>query len=353
MACGWIVLLVISACLSVMEIPRSDAAEPEAAGFRIAFTSLRERPLYTVVYFYDHDGEKTGKIVGGVAEVDSRSDHHPALSSDGKRAVFAGEVVAKVSTIYQWDGEAKQSTTFPEITKTPNAQMAPALSGDGKLLAFEAWNRVGSPGRWDLLLFDVQKKSFVDAPNLNTTRDDERKPTLSEDGRWIAFTTNAKDGAGQTDVRLYDRQTARVLELPGLNSAYTDTEPAISGDGRYIAFVSNRPRTLQSLGAPVGRPQPPDGRAGTRDIYLFDREENELVALPGLNSPGHEQSPSITADGRYLAFVSERLDSEGERDIFVYDRQSEKLLPTPGLNSGMDEYDPCIVRMDVNLTADK
>jgi Tol biopolymer transport system component len=327
-------LLLLICCGLALPLRADDAKRP---ALRIAFTSLRERPLYTVVYFYEHDGAKTGKIVGQVATQDSRSDHHPALSSNGEVCLIAAEVVAKVSTILRWNAGTNKTVPLPQLGKTPNALMAPSLTGNGKLLAFESWNRPGSPGRWDIVLFDLQNDSLVDVPNLNATRNDERKPALSQDGRWIAFTTNTADGAGRTDIRLYDRKAARVLTLPKLNSPYTDTEPSLSGDGRFIAFVSDRPRAGTTT-------------AGTRDIYLYDRVDERLLPLPGLNSPAQEQSPSLTADGRYVAFVSERLNSVGERDIFVYDRRSGTLLPTPNLNSAMDEYDPCIIRIGGNVS---
>ena len=89
------------------------------------------------------------------------------------------------------------------------------------------------------------------------------------------------------------------------NSPSTDTEPALSADGRLLAFVSDRPAA--------------DSRqAGTRNIYLYDRVAQRLLPTPGLNSPGQEQSPSISPDGRFLVFVSERLDGAGERDIYLY-----------------------------------
>jgi Tol biopolymer transport system component len=105
-----------------------------------------------------------------------------------------------------------------------------------------------------------------------------------------------------------------------------DVEPSLSGDGRLVAFVSDRP-----------------GGRGGRDVYLYDREGKKLLPLPGLNSVAHEQSPSLSADGRYLAFVSERVGGAGERDVYLYDRQARKLLPTPGLNSRQEDFDPCVV----------
>jgi Tol biopolymer transport system component len=68
-----------------------------------------------------------------------------------------------------------------------------------------------------------------------------------------------------------------------------------------------------------------------------------MIPLPGLNSVAHEQSPSLSADGRFIAFVSERTAGEGERDVFLYDRQSSKLLPTPGLNGKHEDIDPSVI----------
>jgi Tol biopolymer transport system component len=105
-----------------------------------------------------------------------------------------------------------------------------------------------------------------------------------------------------------------------------DTQPSLSGDGRLLAFTSDRP-----------------GGAGGRDVYLYDRTAGKFLPLPGLNTPDHEQSPALSPDGRYLAFVSERRGGAGERDVYLYDREKGKLLPTPGLNSKEDDYDPCVV----------
>jgi Tol biopolymer transport system component len=65
--------------------------------------------------------------------------------------------------------------------------------------------------------------------------------------------------------------------------------------------------------------------------------------LPGLNSAANEQSPALSADGRFLVFVSERTRGSGERDIYLYDRKAGKLLPTPELNSRAEDFDPCVI----------
>ncbi len=320
--------LILLACVvlgTFVECACSDETAPAAQRIRIAFTSLRDG-RYSGVYVYELDPSGTGKILGRVPAVGKRSDHHPALSKEGSRCIFAAEVVGSASTIEAWDFVNKQAIPLASVNKSPNAQMAPSLADSANIVAFEAWNRPGSRGRWDVLLYDLKRQTFIDTVNLNTTPHDERKPTISADGRWIAVTTNAYSKQSLTDIVLYDRNKESPIHPAGLNSPQMDTDPAISADGRWIAFSSDRPNGI-----------------GARDIYLYDRTQKSLVELPGLNSVGQEQSPTISADGRFIAFVSERLDGAGERDLFVYDRSQQRLIPTPNLNSGEDEYDPVIV----------
>jgi len=150
---------------------------------------------------------------------------------------------------------------------------------------------------------------------------------------------------------------------------------SFSADGRWLAYVSNRPDgvgvsdiwlydrkngkgvavpELNSPGMDITPSLSGDGNLvafasdrpggkGGRDIYLFDRQAKKFRALPGLNSPAQEQTPGLSADGRYIVFVSERFPGEGERDIFLYDREAGKLLPTPGLNSKREDIDPCVI----------
>lgn len=45
-----------------------------------------------------------------------------------------------------------------------------------------------------------------------------------------------------------------------------------------------------------------------------------MIDLPGLNQPGSlQEQPDISADGRYIVYMSEQL---GKPDVFVYDRQT-------------------------------
>jgi Tol biopolymer transport system component len=305
------------------------APAPAPAKLLLAFTSYRERAKHSNVFFYEHDGVSQGKVVGsittprGVASTDS----HPSLSHDGRFCAFTYELENNAGRIHYWDRKEQKLVELPEINSSPNAQMQPSLSGDGKFLAFAAWNRPGAAGQsWHIFLYDVTAKKMGTLPELNTSMSDERMPALDGMGRFLAFTSNRKGGAGLNDVYLYNRQTGKLVDLPGLNSKHMDQQPALSADGNLVAFASDRP-----------------GGSGGRDIYLYDRTTSKLLPLPGLNTAAHEYSPSLSPDGRFIAFVSERLGGEGERDIYLYDRKTQKVLPTPGLNSKADDFDPCLI----------
>jgi hypothetical protein len=316
----------------VWAYPTSEPAPPKLL---IAFASVRERraPPYPKVYFYEHDGVGDGKLLGSIDSVTkginfTRSDMHPTLTADGRYCTFSAQFgVQDGGRIEVWDRKEKKLLPHAKINDFPSShQMTPSVSADGKLVAFSAWARPGSSPRWDLFLFDLVADQFVELPALNAQSFDERMPSLSADGRWLAYVSNARGGVGLTDIYIYDLREKKVVTLPEMNSKCADIQPSLSGDGRLVAFTSERP----------------DGKGG-RDIYLYDRIHKKFLPLPGLNTAMQEQSPSLSADGRYLAFVSERLDGTGERDIYLYDRETQKLLPTPGLNSKEDDYDPCVI----------
>lgn len=308
---------------------------PEPPRLLLAIASVRERraPPYPKIYFYEHDGVANGQLAGSIDSIGTevnktRGDMHPFLSRNGRFCTFASQLgILDGGRIELWDRQDKKLLPLPGLHGMPHIhQMVPSLSGDGKRVAFTAWARPEASPRWGVFLYDLPDKKIVDLPGLNRPTSDQRMPALSSEGRFLAYASNVKGGAGLTDIYLYDVADKKVLALPEMNSKNMDIQPALSGDGRLVAFSSDRP-----------------GGAGGRDIYLYDRIGKQFQPLPGLNSSNHEQSPALSADGRYLAFVSERLDGAGERDVYLYDRHLHKLLPTPGLNSKDDDFDPCVI----------
>lgn len=78
------------------------------------------------------------------------------------------------------------------------------------------------------------------------------------------------------------------------------------------------------------------------DVYLYDRGNNSLVSLPGLNSPQIDMFPTISGDGRYITFTSNRPGGIGRMDVYLYDRNTENLVPIPNLNSQSNDTFPAI-----------
>jgi Tol biopolymer transport system component len=281
---------------------------------------------------------------------------HPQIYFYEHDAVAQGKIVASIDTVNN------------------RSDSHPSLSLDGRFCVFasEMENQTSR-----IFLWDATEKKLLTPPNVNDSPNAQIHPTLSGDGRFFAFAAWDRPGSSpRWDVVGYDLKAQKPVELAGLNSPkYDERMPCVSADGRWLAYVSNRPdgiglsdiwlydRTdakavavpeLNSPGMDITPSLSADGNLvafasdrpggqGGRDIYLFDRRAKKLLPLPGLNSAAHEQTPSLSADGRYIVFVSERIAGAGERDVFLYDCETKKLLPTPGLNSKRDEIDPCIV----------
>jgi len=57
---------------------------------------------------------------------------------------------------------------------------------------------------------------------------------------------------------------------------------------------------------------------------------------------GIEIDPSVTPDGHYLCFASNRSGGHGGFDIYLHDLTSGHLVPLPGVNSARDERHPSL-----------
>lgn len=327
-SCRWLLAAISLGTVIGLLPPAARGGTASPPRLLIGFASYRAHPGHPYLYFYEHDGVASGKPAGDMPRMGDHSDFEPQLTPDGRLCVYNFEDVGKASRLGIWSVPERKPVELA-IPAESAIDMSPSLSADGRLCAF-ASSRRSAPSAWNVYLFDRTVKALVECPGLNSD-DDDRMPSLSGDGRWLAFASSRPGGVGLQDIYLYDLREKRLEPVPGLNSASRETEPAISADGRWIAFISTRP---QQPGKPAG--------TGNLDVYLYDRQAKSLVALPGLNTGGPDQSPALSPDGRYLAFVSERFGNAGARDLFLYDRQIGKLLPTPDLNSERDDVDPTL-----------
>ncbi|MFD7662271.1 TolB family protein [Streptomyces sp. NPDC059788] len=151
---------------------------------------------------------------------------------------------------------------------------------------------------------------------------------LSADGRFVTFDSDATnlvpgDTNGQTDIFVKDLRTGAVERVSvasdGAQADSWSLTPTISADGRFVAFESNAANLV-----------PGDTNADT-DIFVHDRRtgRTESVTVDGRPPQGRQgaQMPVISADGRSVAFASSREDlvpgdTNGAQDIFVRNRRT-------------------------------
>src|SRR5262245_34931582 len=151
--------------------------------------------------------------------------------------------------------------------------------------------------------------------------------SMTPDGRYVLFASIANNlvpsGTGYEDIFVRDlvlETTTRVsVDSTGAQSDGHSLGASISADGRYVAFGSNA-TNLVALDT-NGR-----GDAFVRDL-VSGTTERVSVDSAGAQANGESFEPSISADGRFVAFVSVASnlvpgDTNGWADIFVRDRES-------------------------------
>jgi Tol biopolymer transport system component len=110
------------------------------------------------------------------------------------------------------------------------------------------------------------------------------------------------DRNGSQDIYLFDANSRRLIDLPGLNSLNEiASHPSVSEDGRYIVFAASS--------------------QGKSSIYLYDRDLQQKRNLTE-NLQADVRNPNISADGSKIAF---EIANNGQWDIQVVDRSGRRI----------------------------
>jgi len=220
----------------------------------------------------------------------------------------------------------------------------PSISADGRCVAFSSYATNLVPGDTnakedifvrDLVAGTTERVSVTSSGGQGN--DHSRQPSISGDGRVVAFMSYANNLAagdtGHIDVFVHNGDTG-LTECVSVSSSgeigNADSNwPSISADGRWVAFASAASNLVSS-----------DTNA-TDDVFVHDCSTGltERVSVSGASVEGNGWSdwPSISGDGRFVAFRSWASnlvpsDTNGFADIFVRDRGS--LPPGLSINAG-------------------
>ena len=204
-----------------------------------------------------------------------------------------------------------------------------SISRDGRLVAFDSSDALvpGDTDEWlDVFLHD-RLTGVTELVSAASSTGPSYLPSLSADGRFVAFTSSANDlvpgdDNGVDDVFVRDRLTG-VIELVSVSSSGAQGnsfsyDPSISQDGRFVAFHSSATNLSVLEDAPF-----------FDDVFVHDRLTGvtELVSIDSFGNPGNgfSERSSISADGRHVAFesTSDNLvpaETGGLDQVYVRDR---------------------------------
>ncbi|MEG4112524.1 MULTISPECIES: calcium-binding protein [unclassified Microcoleus] len=279
----------------------------------------------------------------------------PSISADGRFVAFYSNATNLVpGDNYNFDifvRDTLANTTTPVSVDSAgdrgnNDSYRPSISADGRFVAFESDATNLVPGDTnngrdifvrDTLANTTTRVSVDSAGDRGNS--DSYRPSISADGRFVAFESDATNLVpGDTNNRkdIFVRDTlANTTTLVSVSSSGDraigfdffpgSRSPSISPDGRFVAFSSDAINLV------------PGDTNYYEDIFMRDTiaKTTTLVSVSGAGDRGngYSLSPSISADGRFVAFYSQAAnlvpgDTNNSGDIFVVD-----LTSTPGGNN--------------------
>lgn len=269
----------------------------------------------------------------------------PSISSNGQYITFgswANNLVANdnngLQDVYIYD---RQTNTMELISISSNSTQAndcsssPTISADGRFVQFISWANNLVPndtnGQPDVFVRDRSTGTtiLVNVASDGTPGNDASdNGIISADGRFVAFRSYANnlvsnDFNGKADVFVHDLVTGateRVSVSSSGNEGNGDSEwPSISDDGRFVAFQTYANNLVLN-------------DVGAMDVLIHDRvaHTTDKVSVTFDGQPNYQDSyfPSVSSNGRYVAFSSGASnivqgDTNYAEDIFVRDRAND------------------------------
>jgi Tol biopolymer transport system component len=265
---------------------------------------------------------ESGDPVSGAHSTQAR------ISGDGHYVVFelrtylpSGEPRMDIVLRDRWAGTSRILTESARASPYPPFSRSPVISADGRVVAFSSGSETLTPGPdangplEDVYVLQLPggpiRRASVTSLGIQLPVGNSILPSLSADGRWVAFASTAPLDATPGTAAATRERTAREVFVRDMQVGSTErisrarrgqpdgysSVPSISADGRYVVFVSDASNLAD------------DDKNRGSDVFLFDRraETTTLVsrAADGSSANGASANPVISGDGRYVAYQSD------------------------------------------------
>ena len=290
-------------------------------------------------------GTTTRVSVDSAANQGNSSSERSAASADGRYVAFesaASNLVAGdtngVSDVFLRDTVSGSTTRVSLGTggvEANNWSLYPAISADGRYVAFYSWasNLVAGDnnGFWDVFVRDTLLGTTTRA-SLNSAGIEAdlggQEPSISGDGRYVAFASNATNLVGGDTNASYDifvrdivaGTTTRVsVAAGGAQALGGSTYASISGDGLHVAFRSVAANLVAG------------DTNGLADVFVRGLTPGGTTTRVSVGAGGGEgngeaysYAPSISENGQFVTFSSNASnlvldDTNGVYDVFRRD----------------------------------
>ena len=317
----------------------------------MAFTSLGDDPVpgdgnasYDTFVHDRNTGETTWISVDSAGIEGNGHCFSPSISANGRLVAFdslADNLVPGDDNgsydVFVHDRKTGETTRISVnsagIEGNDNC-FSPSISASGRFVAFQslADNVVPGDGNASNDIFVHDRKTGettrVSVDSVGSGGNDHCFiPSISANGRLVAFQGRAGnlvpgDGNVSDDIFVHDRKTGETTRVSvdsgGIEAGDFSFEPAISPNGRLVAFKGRATNLV-----------PGDGNVSD-DVFVHERKTGETTRVSldsaGVEGNGTSYQPSISANGRFVAFgsVSGNLvegDGNASDDVFVHDRK--------------------------------
>ncbi|HSQ23044.1 MAG TPA: hypothetical protein VLN44_01465, partial [Pyrinomonadaceae bacterium] len=297
---------------------------------------------------------------------------NPSISGDGRIVAFEStEDLAAVGGADHFRAiranVGADPATFVQMGGT--RAVSPAISQDGSRIAFASNDDplgANMDGNSEIFLFDGSRLSQVTNTTpgglANRTTNGNFQPSISDDGRFITFSSNrdltGQNADGNLEIFVFDSLSTSFNQLTNSSGIVGFTDARISGNGNFVVYIRDNGRTPgptrdlieqarpsggqtvlvpaeASLAMTYGRAISDDGSrvvyssqtaTSTTQVFLYDGRGGagvrQITSL-GARVTDVPLHPSISGDGTRISFATRRNvnggNSDGSVELYLYD----------------------------------